>query len=172
MTTDELQAIEGRHADDTAYCAAVREVLTLNPERKSEAIAFRRTHEDRGLLLAEVRRLRGEADDLRDENKRLAARLTGGMGGGTIGVEDVAAERLITRWRRRLSNVLDAAGRAIQEAKHHHRGRGQPLDGTGGLSPGLRDALRALEEVTDPGRPFTPDEGLALAQGVAAWVRR
>jgi len=58
MTTDELQAIEGRHADDTAYCAAVREVLTLNPERKSEAIAFRRTHEDRGLLLAEVRRLR------------------------------------------------------------------------------------------------------------------
>lgn len=46
------------------------------------------------------------------------------------------------------SALLDAIGRAIQEAKHHHAGRGEPLDGPGNLPGGLAHALAEVERLT------------------------
>jgi hypothetical protein len=58
------------------------------------------------------------------------------------------AERdaVIAQLRAALETLLDSCGRAVQEAKHHHRGRGQPLAGAGGIDPGLLRVLHGLEE--------------------------
>lgn len=94
MTGDELQAVERRHADDEAYCAEAGEVLVLVPG--SDDISFRRTHEDRGLLLAEVRRLQeahwkaneamiglcAEVERQRGEATEMEAALAGLQAGG------------------------------------------------------------------------------------------
>lgn len=45
--------------------------------------------------------------------------------------------------------ILEAIGRVVQEAKHHHAGRGRPLRGPGGLPCLLVDALAELERVSE-----------------------
>jgi len=135
MTEARLTEIRAAHAERQASVDAMDpEARTLVGEMLDPP-----WHGQRGDLLAEVDRLReclrGTNANMEEMERALYLRL-----------DAVEGER--DRLREERATVLDAAGRAIQEAKHHHRGRGQPLEGTGGLSPGLRDALRALEEVT------------------------
>lgn len=64
--------------------------------------------------------------------------------------QEHAAQRKLGKERERYRELLDACGRLVQEAKHHHAGRGHPLEGPGGLAgmPGLLQRLAELERVT------------------------
>jgi hypothetical protein len=54
--------------------------------------------------------------------------------------------------------LLDAIGLLIQEAKHHHGGKGAPLDGPGRLPLGLTRALAEVERLSGT-IPTTTGEG-------------
>lgn len=132
-------------------------------------------HHDRGELLAdawhlretmiglcaEIERQRGEATEMEAALARLktggAAALASELRGcipPRLKPDDLppgSPGEIIVRAAASVRVILDAAGRVVQEAKHHHCGKGRPLEETGGLSPGLRGALRALEEATNGG---------------------
>lgn len=44
--------------------------------------------------------------------------------------------------------LIDAIGRLIQEAKHHHAGKGQPLDGPGNLPAPVARCLAEVERLS------------------------
>lgn len=60
-----------------------------------------------------------------------------------------AAERDLSAVRERLARLTDLVGRVVQEAKHHHLGRGNPLYLPGALPWGLRKVLLEIETATE-----------------------
>lgn len=95
-----------------------------------------------------------ERDRLRAEVAQTRDLLTRAAEAGRVTDEQIAKraqewETEFARLRERVAAYLTMIGRLIQEAKHHHAGKGRSLAGTGALPLGLRLLLMEIERATE-----------------------